>query len=474
MDFRPLHANELPALRPYVARNPFRLADASLGFLLMWRPYAHTALAETEGCLLLRTAYGGKTRFAWPLHPEADEAAELRALAAVEAWCVANAIPLALASVPIERLPLLTRRYGRDMTIENPRTWRDYLYNLSDFVDYPGRRFAGQRNHLSKFRRAYPDAAYRPLTPADLPAAHAFLRVYAERQYAKNSFLAKEELHATESLLAMFADLGLMGGLLEHEGRVIALTVGEAIGDTLMVHVEKALVGYEGVYPTIAHCFAEAMQPTGLLYVNREDDAGDCGLRKSKLQYNPIRLVDKYTVTPRRVIESLEAPPELHTERLTIRPVPDEDVHAYGRLARDLARNRFWGWDWRTAWTGEGDPRDAWFLEIARSDFAKRVELDLGLYLGDELVGECVFHNFTYDNTVEIGIRLLPEHERHGYAAEAMRAMADYALCHWGLEKVVAKCFRDNLPSKRMLLASGLRPDHEDADYFHFARTAKN
>ena len=474
MDFRPLHANELPALRPYVARNPFRLADASLGFLLMWRPYAHTALAEAEGCLLLRTAYGGKTRFAWPLHPEADEAAELRALAAVEAWCVANAVPLALASVPIERLPLLTRRYGRDMTIENPRTWRDYLYNLSDFVDYPGRRFAGQRNHLSKFRRAYPDAAYRPLTPADLPAAHAFLRVYAERQYAKNSFLAKEELHATESLLSMFADLGLMGGLLEHEGRVIALTVGEAIGDTLMVHVEKALVGYEGVYPTIAHCFAEAMQPTGLLYINREDDAGDCGLRKSKLQYNPIRLVDKYTVTPRRVIESLEAPPELHTERLTIRPVPDEDVHAYGRLARDLARNRFWGWDWRTAWTGEGDPRDAWFLEIARSDFAKRVELDLGLYLGDELVGECVFHNVTSDNPDEIGIRLLPEHERHGYAAEAMRAMADYALCHWGLEKVVAKCFRDNLPSKRMLLASGLRPDHEDADYFHFARTAKN
>ena len=52
--------------------------------------------------------------------------------------------------------------------------------------------------------------------------------------------------------------------------------------------------------------------------------------------------------------------------------------------------------------------------------------------------------------------------------------MADYALCHWGLEKVVAKCFRDNLASKKMLLASGLRPDHEDADYFHFSRTAKN
>lgn len=474
MDFRPLHANELPALRRYVERNPFRMADNSLGFLLMWRPYAHTAHAEAEGCLILRTAYGGKTRFAYPIHPDADQDAELRALAAVEAWCVSEGVPLILGSVPAERLPLLTRRYGRDMAISNPRTWRDYLYNLSDFVDYPGRRFAGQRNHVSKFRRAYPQALYRPMTAADVPAVNGFLREYAARQYAKNSFLAKEELHATETLLSMFDDLTQVGGLMEVDGKIAAITVGEVIGDTLIVHVEKALVGYEGIYPAIAQAFATAMRRPGLDYINREDDAGDCGLRKSKLQYNPIRLVDKYAVTPRRVIEELEAPPELLTERLLIKPVPDADVHPYGRLARDLDRNRYWGWDWRAAWTGEGDPRDAWFLEIARTDFAKRIELDLGLYLGDTLVGECVFHNFTYDNTVELGVRLLPEHEHHGYATEAMRAMADYALCYWGLEKVVAKCYRDNLPSKKMLLASGLRPDHEDDTFFHFSRTAKN
>ena len=474
MDFRPLHANELPALRHYVERNPFRMADNSLGFLLMWRPYAHTAHAETEGCLILRTAYGGKIRFAYPIHPDADQESELRALAAVEAWCVSEGIPLVLGSVPTERLPLLTRRYGRDMSISNPRTWRDYLYNLSDFVDYPGRRFAGQRNHVSKFRRAYPQAVYRAMTAADVPAVNDFLREYAARQYAKNSFLAKEELHATETLLSMFDDLSQVGGLMEVDGKIAAITIGEVIGDTLIVHVEKALVGYEGIYPAIAQAFATAMQRPGLDYINREDDAGDCGLRKSKLQYNPIRLVDKYAVTPRRVIEELEAPPELLTERLLIKPIPDADVHPYGRLARDLERNRYWGWNWRTAWTGEGDPRDTWFLEIARTDFAKRIELDLGLYLGDELVGECVFHNFTYDNTVELGVRLLPEHEHHGYATEAMRAMADYALCYWGLEKVVAKCYRDNLPSKKMLVASGLRPDHEDDTFFYFSRTAKN
>lgn len=479
MDFQKLNpADDLPRLLPYFEHQPFRLSDYTAGFQLMWQPYASTAYAEIEGCLLLRTCYGGTQRFHYPLHPTADTEAELRALSEAEAWCVANGVPLILSAIPADRLALMTRRYGRDLSLTNPRTWRDYLYNLSDFVDYAGKRFAGQRNHVSKFRRLYPNAIYRPMTEADMDAVRAFLHVYAERQYAKHSFIANEELKGTERLLDAFASLHLLGGLLEADGNIIAVTIGEIAGDTLVVHVEKALVGYEGAYPTIAHHFASAEQRPGLAYINREDDAGDCGLRKSKLQYNPIQILDKYTLIPRRIIEALEAPPELHSERLKLHPVAEKDLHAYGRLARDLERNRLWGWDWRDAWKEEGDPRDAWFLALTRKDFEARREIALALYAsidGEEtLIGEGVFHNFTYDNTVELGIRLLPEYEHQGFASEAMRAMADYALCYWGLEKALAKCYRENLPSKAMLSRAGLRPDHEDDTYFWFSRTAKN
>ena len=33
-----------------------------------------------------------------------------------------------------------------------------------------------------------------------------------------------------------------------------------------------------------------------LNYVNREDDAGDIGLQRSKLSYNPVMMIDKYNV----------------------------------------------------------------------------------------------------------------------------------------------------------------------------------
>lgn len=472
--FLPLTVEALSRLFPYFVKQRFRLSDYTVGFQLMWSLYASTQYAEEEQCLFLRTTFGGKVRYHYPIVLSEDESKEEMALANLERHCVEVGEALILASVPVERLAMLTHRYGRNLTLTNPRTWRDYLYNLSDFADYAGKRFSGQRNHVSKFRRNYPDAKFRLLMVKDLPAVRDFLKEYAARQYAKNSFLANEELNGSYRLLEYFEKLKMVGGILLDAEKIIAVTIGDIAGDTLVIHVEKALVSYEGVYPTIAHAFAQAMRGEGILYINREDDAGDCGLRKSKLQYNPIRILDKYTFEPKRIIEELEDLPSLHTERLELRGVRDEDVHHFGRLARCLERNRYWGWDWRTAWKKEGDPRDSWFLELARKDFEARREISLGLYASGKFCGECVFHNFTYDHMVELGVRLLPEAEGNGYATEAMRAMADYALCFWGLEKVLAKCFRDNLSSKKMLQAAGFRQTSEDEQFYYFARTAKN
>ena len=63
--------------------------------------------------------------------------------------------------------------------------------------------------------------------------------------------------------------------------------MAERCGETLHVHIEKALYGYEGVYPATVQEFARCFAVDGVRYLNREDDAGDRGLRTSKLQYLP-------------------------------------------------------------------------------------------------------------------------------------------------------------------------------------------
>ena len=77
---------------------------------------------------------------------------------------------------------------------------------------------------------------------------------------------------------------------------VVGLTAGEIVGDTLHVHIEKALRDFSGAYQTLAMCFAESMKLPGVNFINRQDDTGDEGLRKSKLSYKPCALLDKFTL----------------------------------------------------------------------------------------------------------------------------------------------------------------------------------
>ena len=83
--------------------------------------------------------------------------------------------------------------------------------------------------------------------------------------------------------------------LLKSDNEVIAFTIGEIVDDVLMVHIEKANREYDGSFPTIQKLFATyCLENYNIKFINREDDAGDEGLRKSKLSYKPINLIKKY------------------------------------------------------------------------------------------------------------------------------------------------------------------------------------
>ncbi|HPU63195.1 MAG TPA: phosphatidylglycerol lysyltransferase domain-containing protein, partial [Mobilitalea sp.] len=80
------------------------------------------------------------------------------------------------------------------------------------------------------------------------------------------------------------------------DGKIVAMSVGEIINDTLYCHIEKADRNYHGSYQMIVREFAKNTITDQVKYINREDDAGDEGLRKSKLSYHPYKLLNKYCV----------------------------------------------------------------------------------------------------------------------------------------------------------------------------------
>ena len=80
-------------------------------------------------------------------------------------------------------------------------------------------------------------------------------------------------------------------------GQVYGFAIGEVIGDTLYDHVEKADSSVIGAYQTLVNCYAVANRH--VKYMNREEDCGVEGLRRSKISYRPCALLKKYTVINR-------------------------------------------------------------------------------------------------------------------------------------------------------------------------------
>ena len=466
--------DDVLAYAPFFEGQTTHVSDFSLCYQFMWHKYFAPDYAIYEDCLILKELYAGKYYFHYPLSRTGDEAAQMRAVAAIEQYCRDAEIRLHFTNVPRAFVPSLALRYA-DVSVTNIRRWRDYLYTAESFRTYAGGKYAGQRNHVNKFKKNYPDWAFHVYRAEDEEKLLAFLREYDAAQRAKGSHLAAEEMDEVYELVPVIGRFHLMCGYLTAGGKIVACSVGERCGDMIVVHVEKALRAYEGAYPMIAQQFALAFAGEGVQYLNRMDDAGDMGLRKSKLQYLPCEIVGKHNVTPRRAIDAVSHLPELKTERLTLRPVPDDDAAAYARLAGDTERNRRWGYDWRedAPKGADGAPRadETWFLACARDLFKEKMEMPLGIYADGALVGEVVLHRFGYLAEAEIGARLLPEYEGRGYAAEAVAAYAGYAFSKLELERVEAKCFRENGRSYNMLVRAGMRKTGEDETYFYFEKT---
>jgi hypothetical protein len=159
-----------------------------------------------------------------------------------------------------------------------------------------GRRFSGQRNHINKFKKLYPDYRYQRITQDNLSRVIEFMNAY-EQKYEKDIPVAREEFKRAIELMPFLDIFNLPGGFLEVNGNIAAMAVGENISDTMYCHIEKADRAYEGSYQMIVKEFSKDMADSyGIKYINREEDVGDEGLRTSKLSYHPVSLLDKYCV----------------------------------------------------------------------------------------------------------------------------------------------------------------------------------
>ena len=174
----------------------------------------------------------------------------------------------------------------------------DYIYNIEDLATLKGRKFQKKRNHLNKFRENHPNCQFIPLDDAIQPAVENMVAAWYAHKLAENPQADFQlEQRALRRAFANREALGLEGLVLVENGEVIAMTMGSRLSEiTFDIHFEKAREDVDGAYPAINQAFAAYLHEKypQLRYLDREEDMGIPGLRKSKLSYNPDHLVVKF------------------------------------------------------------------------------------------------------------------------------------------------------------------------------------
>lgn len=205
----------------------------------------------------------------------------------------AKGIPLTFNVVLNEDIKRLEALYPGQFIYTPNRNDFDYVYTSDSLITLAGRKLSSKRNHINRFIQQYPDWQYEPITKQNISEAHEMSQAWClENSYRENETLYMES-YAVEQAFRHYFDLNLTGALLRIRGKVIAVTMGEALNDTTyVIHIEKALNGFQGAYQMINREFAAA-NCSEYQYINREDDAGDEGLRRAKLSYRPAMLIEK-------------------------------------------------------------------------------------------------------------------------------------------------------------------------------------
>ena len=204
--------------------------------------------------------------------------------------------PLLILGVTPEEKKLLISLFPDHFTYTPERDYYDYIYLHDDLARLTGKKFQPKRNHINKFKKQY-DYTYLPVNHDIIPECKKLEQVWyeANKDEANSENLCHERC-SMHFAMEHFEALNLLGGAIMVDNKIIAFTYGSPVNHkTFGVHVEKADIRYEGVFSVICQEFAKHI-PQQYDYINREEDLGIPGLRKSKLSYHPCLLLEKLKV----------------------------------------------------------------------------------------------------------------------------------------------------------------------------------
>jgi len=295
IDFRPFTLEDKPLYESYLFDGSERGCNYSFANLFLW---GEQQMAIVHDHLALYSRYSGKCVYPFPL----GKGDKKPVLDAILADAKERGVCGCMFGLRAEDQEAVEAIYPGRFRFENDPDVADYVYSIDDLADLKGRKYHKKRNHFYHFQTAYPNYTVVPLEESLLPRVREMLEDwYRQRMLEQPDGDYEMEQHALFKALQHYRALEMDGMVLLNGEDVLAFTMGSRLSpDTMDIHFEKAHWDVDGAYTAINCEFARYIRDRypDIRFLNREEDMGLEGLRKSKQSYQPHHMAEKRRALP--------------------------------------------------------------------------------------------------------------------------------------------------------------------------------
>jgi len=289
-DFRPVTLEDRDFFRQFYARYPQVHSDNTFTNMMCWNHYASYSFANVGDNVILASRVNGKTRFRPPMGPQ--NPALMKDLVRLAAE-VGDAEQIIL--IDPDTADWIRSIYPR-IELMPDRDQAEYVYRADDLAKLQGRDYLYIRREINKYRRTYTSSSVEPISSANCDQINKYLDKWYTSKDQDNG-IAGHEKEAIKYSLDNMEELGLSGLAIRVDGQIGAMSIFERMNpDTALIHFEKGLPEYEGIYKVINQETA-ALLSQEYEFINRESDLGVPGLREAKMRYHPHHMVEVYSAT---------------------------------------------------------------------------------------------------------------------------------------------------------------------------------
>ncbi len=293
MNFTKIELSDIKLLKPFLTATDELTCELSFVNLLLWQPLYNNCYCIEDGILYLKSYDDSIVTYSLPF-------GDMKTGFEKIVKHTNNPYPDIWAQEG-PRFQQFKKLYGEYYDIYESRNEFDYIYNSFDLINLSGKKYHSKRNHISSFSKRF-DWHYEDITADNIDRVKNCAEIWYGQSSERMDDELKNEMRGVDLMLDNMQTLDIKGGAIVIDGKVVAFTLGSPINDTVYnIHIEKAIAGYEAAYTVINREFA-ARNLENYKYINREDDLGIEGLRKSKLSYKPEIILPKYICTKKESI----------------------------------------------------------------------------------------------------------------------------------------------------------------------------